>query len=42
MKKIRDQSGFGWNDAQKIPTAPDDVWMHFLEVGPSSVSQFQL
>jgi len=29
---LKDQSGFGWDDVEKIPMAPDDVWNKYLEV----------
>ena len=32
MKKIKEQSGFGWDDTLKIATAPDDVWERYIAV----------
>ncbi|KAI0354583.1 hypothetical protein OH77DRAFT_469275 [Trametes cingulata] len=31
VKKLRDQSGFGWNESEHLVTAPDDVWERYLE-----------
>ena len=27
-----DQSGFGWDDVEKLPTAPDYVWTAYIVV----------
>jgi hypothetical protein len=35
---VKDQSGFGWDDVEKIPTAPNDVWDRYLEVIAIGVS----
>ena len=32
VKQLREQSGFGWDNALKIVTAPPDVWDKYLEV----------
>jgi hypothetical protein len=32
VKKIKEQSGFGWDDTLKIATAPDDVWERYIAV----------
>ena len=32
MKKLRELSGFGWDDANKLVVAPVDVWDKYLEV----------
>lgn len=29
---LKQNSGFGWNEESKIPTAPDEVWESYLEV----------
>ena len=34
FQAIVDQSGFGWDDVEKIPTAPDEVWEAYIEVSP--------
>ncbi|KAG1858919.1 hypothetical protein F4604DRAFT_1518960, partial [Suillus subluteus] len=31
VKKLREQSGFGWDNTLKIVTAPPDVWEKYLE-----------
>ncbi|KAG1731095.1 uncharacterized protein EDB91DRAFT_1034732, partial [Suillus paluster] len=31
IKKLREQSGFGWNHTLKIVTAPPDIWEKYLE-----------
>jgi hypothetical protein len=33
VKKLREQSGFGWDDARKMVTATADVWEKYLAVG---------
>ncbi|KAG2125081.1 hypothetical protein DEU56DRAFT_744042 [Suillus clintonianus] len=35
VKKLREQSGFGWDNTLKIVTAPPDVWEKYLAVGGS-------
>lgn len=37
FKALKDNSGFGWDDAKKIPTAPDEVWDEYLEVFTSYI-----
>lgn len=32
MKKIRDLSGFGWDDIQKLVVADEDVWEKLFTV----------
>jgi predicted nucleic acid-binding protein len=32
MKKLREQSGFGWDDLLHVVTADDDVWDQYLMV----------
>jgi hypothetical protein len=32
VKAIRESSGFGWDDTQKICTAPNDVWGKYIQV----------
>ena len=27
-----DQSGFRWDDIEKLPIAPDEVWMAYITV----------
>ena len=27
-----EQSGFGWDDMEKLPTAPDDIWAAYIAV----------
>jgi len=34
FQAIVDQSGFGWDDVEKIPTGPDEVWEAYIEVSP--------
>jgi len=29
---LNNQSGFGWDDIEKLPTTPEDVWKAYLEV----------
>jgi hypothetical protein len=38
FQAIIDQSGFGWDDVEKIPIAPDEVWAAYIEV--SLISSF--
>lgn len=35
FKAVKENSGFGWDDVQKIPTAPDEVWDEYIEVFPA-------
>ena len=32
VKKLRGESGFGWDSTLKIVTAPSDVWERYLAV----------
>jgi hypothetical protein len=32
FKALKSNSGFGWDDALKVPTAPDAVWISYLAV----------
>jgi hypothetical protein len=32
VQTLRGLSGFGWDDATHMVTAPDDVWEHYLAV----------
>jgi hypothetical protein len=32
FQALIDQSGFGWDDIEKLPTAPNAVWKAYLEV----------
>jgi len=32
VKKLRELSGFGWDDDLKIVTATDEVWEAYLQV----------
>ncbi|KAJ7698104.1 hypothetical protein B0H17DRAFT_878603, partial [Mycena rosella] len=32
VRKLREQSGFGWDDGLKMVTASDDVWEVYIEV----------
>ncbi|OAX43615.1 hypothetical protein K503DRAFT_765706 [Rhizopogon vinicolor AM-OR11-026] len=34
IKKLREQSGFGWDNTLKIVIAPPDVWEKYLKVLP--------
>ncbi|ETV85130.1 hypothetical protein H257_02976 [Aphanomyces astaci] len=35
VKYLRDNSGFGWNSDQGLPTAPNDVWAPVLAAKPN-------
>jgi hypothetical protein len=30
FKHLKENSGFGWDDVRRIPTAPPDVWERYL------------
>ncbi|OJA15947.1 hypothetical protein AZE42_13799, partial [Rhizopogon vesiculosus] len=32
VKKLREQSGFGWDNTLKIVIAPPDVWEKYINV----------
>ena len=32
VKKLRDLSGFGWDEERKVVTAADDVWDKYIAV----------
>lgn len=32
VKQLRDLSGFGWDDIQKLVTADNDVWLRLITV----------
>ncbi|KAI0364833.1 hypothetical protein BV20DRAFT_927542, partial [Pilatotrama ljubarskyi] len=36
MIKLREQSGFGWNEDEHLVTAPDGVWEKYLEAHPAA------
>ncbi|KAF7358417.1 Myb-like domain-containing protein [Mycena venus] len=36
VRKLREQSGFGWDDGLKIVTASDDVWAAYLAARPKA------
>lgn len=36
MKKLKDNSGFGWDEDLKVPTAPAEVWDAYIEKHPSA------
>lgn len=36
MKKLRGQSGFGWDDERQMVTAPSDVWDEYLKTHPKA------
>jgi len=36
FQTLREQSGFGWDSEEQLPTAPDDVWDAYIEVHLSS------
>mmetsp|Transcript_13574 Transcript_13574/g.12296 ORF Transcript_13574/g.12296 Transcript_13574/m.12296 type:complete len:339 (-) Transcript_13574:147-1163(-) len=31
FKALKENSGFGWDDNRKVPTAPDNVWNSYIE-----------
>jgi hypothetical protein len=33
---LKEQSGFGWDEVLKMPTAPDEVWKLYLEAHPNA------
>ena len=33
VKKLANQSGWGWDDDQKVAVAPSDVWDTYIAVG---------
>ena len=33
---IKNQSGFGWDDVAKIPTAPPEVWKRYIDAHPKA------
>jgi hypothetical protein len=35
MKKLREQSGFGWDSTMSKVMAPEDVWKKYLMVSHS-------
>ncbi|KAE9445243.1 hypothetical protein C3L33_22859, partial [Rhododendron williamsianum] len=37
FKHIKDQTGFGWDEASQTVTAPDDVWQTYLQANPKAV-----
>jgi hypothetical protein len=37
VKKLKDMSGFGWDDNTKTVTAPNEVWDKLLEVRSSKL-----
>eukprot|EP00474_Spongospora_subterranea_P001409 CRZ01867.1 hypothetical protein [Spongospora subterranea] len=36
FRRLKDNSGFGWDDDKKIPTASDEVWDEYLEAHPNA------
>ena len=36
FQKLKNNSGFGWDDVNKYPTAPDSVWDDYLEIHPAA------
>jgi hypothetical protein len=36
FKKVKENSGFGWNSTLQIPTAPDDVWDNYISSHPDA------
>jgi hypothetical protein len=36
VKTLRDNSGFGWDEAKQVPTAPDDVWIEYIAAHPEA------
>ncbi|KAG9408792.1 hypothetical protein AC1031_020636 [Aphanomyces cochlioides] len=36
VRQLRNNSGFGWDEAKQLPTVPDEVWMAFLAAHPKS------
>lgn len=36
FNKLRTNSGFGWDDERKLPTAPDNTWAQYLTAHPKA------
>ncbi len=36
FKSIKDNSGFGWDEARSLPTAPDHVWEAYIKAHPEA------
>lgn len=36
FKRLKENSGFGWNSVLEIPTAPDDVWDNYISSHPDA------
>ncbi|KAF7149495.1 hypothetical protein RHSIM_Rhsim02G0174000 [Rhododendron simsii] len=37
FKHVKDQTGFGWDDASQNVTATDDMWQTYLQANPKAV-----
>ena len=37
FKRLVDNSGFGWEEGKKIPTAPPEVWDVYIQHHPEAV-----
>jgi hypothetical protein len=33
---LKENSGFGWDDVKKMPTAPEEIWAKYIEANPKA------